>query len=158
MSRSDLYRIAARALSRCFIASSEKPPRIILYPMIHTGLWDAAVGNSMGISMLTPTSPCIFMTSIWQANHNILRPGVRPMHRFRHPRLVPCAASKVAIFLRGDSHFSHLTVSPRTSEEHPLFFFGRRRPDCIGQAPSGCLLHTPRNPCDFLPAHFITKP
>ena len=63
MSRSDLYRIA-RAFVDAFIASYKKPPRAIILDIDDTQ--DTVYGTqqlaySMAISMLTPTSPCIFM-------------------------------------------------------------------------------------------------
>ncbi len=134
MRRSDLYRVAC-AFVDCFIASYAKPPRVILLDIDDTqdtvyGTQQLALFN--GYFNAYAYQPLhIYEGQSGKLITTILRPGVRPSGiqlvaiLKRLVAYLRAAWPDVAIFLRGDSHFSCPQVQD-FCETHTLYFiFGQ---------------------------------
>ena len=134
MRRSDLYRVAC-AFVDCFIASYAKPPRVILLDIDDTqdtvyGTQQLALFN--GYFNAYAYQPLhIYEGQSGKLITTILRPGVRPSGiqlvaiLKRLVAYLRKAWPDVAIFLRGDSHFSCPQVQD-FCETHTLYFiFGQ---------------------------------
>ncbi len=134
MRRSDLYRVAC-AFVDCFIASYAKPPRVILLDIDDTqdtvyGTQQLALFN--GYFNAYAYQPLhIYEGQSGKLITTILRPGVRPSGiqlvaiLKRLVAYLRAAWPDVAIFLRGDAHFSSPQVQD-FCETHTLYFiFGQ---------------------------------
>lgn len=134
MSRSDLYRIA-RAFLDCFIASYHKPPSSIILDIddtqdrVYGGQQLSLFNGYVGGYSYQPLH--IYEGQSGKLITTILRPGVRPTGQqvvTILKRLVAhlrAAWPDVAIFLRGDAHFSSPQVQDFCAAQDLYFILGQ---------------------------------
>ena len=134
MSRSDLYRVA-RAFVDCFIASYKKPPSSIILDIDDTqdrvyGTQQLSLFNGyLGAYCYQPLH--IYEGQSGKLITTILRPGVRPDGKQivtilkRLVAYIRQAWPKVALFLRGDAHFSSPEVQDFCATKDLFFILGQ---------------------------------
>ena len=134
MSRRDLYRIA-HAFVDCFIASYHKPPASIILDIDDTqdrvyGTQQLSLFNGyVGAYAYQPLH--IYEGQTGKLITTILRPGVRPEGQQivailkRLVALLRAAWPNVAIFLRGDAHFSSPQVQDFCVAQDLYFILGQ---------------------------------
>ena len=134
MSRSDLYRVA-RAFVDCFIASYKKPPSSIILDIDDTqdrvyGTQQLSLFNGyLGAYSYQPLH--IYEGQSGKLITTILRPGVRPDGKQivtilkRLVAYIRQAWPKVALFLRGDAHFSSPEVQDFCATKDLFFILGQ---------------------------------
>ena len=134
ISRSTLYRIA-RAFVDCFIASYAKPPGAIILDIDDThdrvyGTQQLSLFNGyLGAYCYQPLH--IYEGQTGKLITTILRPGVRPTGREivailkRLVSYLRATWPEVAIFLRGDAHFSGPQVHAFCLTENVYFILGQ---------------------------------